>query len=88
MEVVNTQHLPFELTKEYIEEVRLLIQNQATEEIIQKTDGLFPADITNILILFELIFLSKSKEMRGSLQTLLFFVYPLFYIFLLCFLNL
>ena len=50
MEVVNTQHLPFELTKEYLEEVRLLIQNQATEEIIQKTDELFPADITNILI--------------------------------------
>ena len=50
MEVVNTQHLPFELTKEYLEEVRLLIQNQATDEIIQKTDELFPADITNILI--------------------------------------
>jgi len=50
MEVVNSQHLPFELTKEYIEEVRLLIQNQATDEIIQKTDELFPADITNILI--------------------------------------
>ncbi len=50
MEVVNTQHLPFELTKEYLEEVRLLIQNQATEEIIRKTDELFPADITNILI--------------------------------------
>jgi magnesium transporter len=50
MEVVNPQHLPFELTKEYLEEVRLLIQNQATEEIIQKTDELFPADITNILI--------------------------------------
>jgi hypothetical protein len=41
MEVVNTQHLPFELTKEYLEEVRLLIQNQATEEIIRKTDGIF-----------------------------------------------
>ena len=38
MEVVNPQHLPFELTKEYIEEVRLLIQNQATDEIIQKTE--------------------------------------------------
>ena len=50
MEVVNPQHLPFELTKEYLEEVRLLIQNQAAEEIIQKTDELFPADITNILI--------------------------------------
>jgi magnesium transporter len=50
MEVVNTQHLPFELTKEYLEEVRMLIQNQATDEIIQKTDELFPADITNILI--------------------------------------
>ena len=50
MEVVNPQHLPFELTKEYLEEVRLLIQNQATKEIIQKTDELFPADITNILI--------------------------------------
>jgi magnesium transporter len=50
MEVVNTQHLPFELTKEFIEDIRLLIENQANEEILMKLDELFPADITHILI--------------------------------------
>ena len=50
MEVVNTQHLPFELTKEFIEDIRLLIENQANEEILLKLDELFPADITHILI--------------------------------------
>ncbi|MFD3407424.1 magnesium transporter [Aquirufa sp. HETE-83D] len=50
MEEVNPNHLPFELTKEFIEDVRLLIENQANEEILLKLDGLFPADITQILI--------------------------------------
>jgi magnesium transporter len=50
MEVVNTQHLPFELTKEFIEDIRLLIENQANDEILLKLDELFPADITHILI--------------------------------------
>ena len=50
MEVVNPQHLPFELTKEFIEDIRLLIENQANEEILLKLDELFPADITHILI--------------------------------------
>lgn len=50
MEEVNPNHLPFELTKEFIEDVRLLIENQANEEILLKLDELFPADITQILI--------------------------------------
>ena len=50
MEVVNPHHLPFELTKEFIEDIRLLIENQANEEILLKLDELFPADITHILI--------------------------------------
>ncbi len=50
MEEVNPNHLPFELTKEFIEDVRLLIENQANEEILLKLDELFPADITSILI--------------------------------------
>lgn len=50
MEVVNTQHLPFELTKEFIEDIRLLIENLANDEILLKLDELFPADITHILI--------------------------------------
>jgi magnesium transporter len=50
MEEVNPNHLPFELTKEFIEDIRLLIENQANEEILLKLDGLFPADITHILI--------------------------------------
>jgi len=50
MEVVNPQHLPFELTKEFIEDIRLLIENQANEELLLKLDELFPADITHILI--------------------------------------
>ena len=50
MEVVNPQHLPFELTKEFIEDIRLMIENQANEEILLKLDELFPADITSILI--------------------------------------
>lgn len=50
MEVVNTQHLPFELTKEFIEDIRLLIENQANNKILLKLDELFPADITHILI--------------------------------------
>ena len=50
MEEVNPNHLPFELTKEFIEDIRLLIENQANEEILLKLDELFPADITSILI--------------------------------------
>jgi magnesium transporter len=50
MEEVNPNHLPFELTKEFIEDIRLLIENQANEEILLKLDELFPADITHILI--------------------------------------
>jgi magnesium transporter len=50
MEELNPNHLPFELTKEFIEEIRLLIENQANEELLLKLDELFPADITHILI--------------------------------------
>ena len=50
MEEVNPNHLPFELTKEFIEDIRLLIENQENEGILLKLDGLFPADITQILI--------------------------------------
>ncbi|MFM6915450.1 MAG: magnesium transporter [Aquirufa sp.] len=50
MEEVNPNHLPFELTKEFIEDIRLLIENQENEGILLKLDGLFPADITHILI--------------------------------------
>jgi len=50
MEVVNPNHLPFELTKEFIADIRLLIENQANEELLLKLDELFPADITQILI--------------------------------------
>jgi len=50
MEELNPNHLPFELTKEFIEDIRLLIENQANEEILLKLDELFPADITHILI--------------------------------------
>jgi magnesium transporter len=50
MEEVNPNHLPFELTKEFIEDIRLLIENQANEELLLKLDELFPADITHILI--------------------------------------
>ena len=50
MEEVNPNHLPFELTKEFIEDVRHLIENQANEEILLKLEELFPADITSILI--------------------------------------
>ena len=34
MEEVNPNHLPFELTKEFIEDIRLFIVNQASEEIL------------------------------------------------------
>ena len=50
MEELNPNHLPFELTKEFLEDIRLLIENQANEEILLKLDELFPADITHILI--------------------------------------
>jgi magnesium transporter len=50
MEELNPNHLPFELTKEFIEDIRLLIENQANEELLLKLDELFPADITHILI--------------------------------------
>ena len=50
MEELNPNHLPFELTKEFIEDIRLLIENQENEGILLKLDGLFPADITHILI--------------------------------------
>ncbi len=50
MEVVNSQHLPFELTKEFLEAIRIAIQNKLDVEIKTKTEDLFPADITNILI--------------------------------------
>ena len=49
MEDLNPQHLPFELTKEFLVDIRLWIQNQANEEIIAQMGELFPADITNIL---------------------------------------
>ncbi|MEY4525158.1 MAG: magnesium transporter [Aquirufa sp.] len=50
MEELNPNHLPFELTKEFIEDIRLMIENQANEEILLKLEELFPADITSILI--------------------------------------
>ncbi|MFL0205762.1 magnesium transporter [Aquirufa sp. 2-AUSEE-184A6] len=50
MEELNPNHLPFELTKEFLEDIRLLIENQANEELLLKLDELFPADITHILI--------------------------------------
>ena len=40
MEEVNPNHLPFELTKEFIEDIRLLIENQANEELLLKLDEL------------------------------------------------
>jgi magnesium transporter len=49
MEEINVQHLPFELTKEFLEDIRQLITAQANEEIIAKIEDLFPADITHIL---------------------------------------
>ncbi len=49
MEVVNPQHLPFELTKEFLEEIRNFIAAEAKEEILAKIEDLFPADITSIL---------------------------------------
>ncbi len=49
MEDLNPQHLPFELTKEFLAEIRSWIENQANEEIIAQMGDLFPADITNIL---------------------------------------
>jgi magnesium transporter len=49
MEEINVQHLPFELTKEFLEDIRQLISAQANEEIIAKIEDLFPADITHIL---------------------------------------
>ncbi|MEY3646995.1 MAG: hypothetical protein RL127_1703, partial [Bacteroidota bacterium] len=49
MEEINVQHLPFELTKEFLEDIRQLITAQANEEIIAKIEDLFPADITSIL---------------------------------------
>ena len=63
MEVVNPQHLPFELTKEFIEDIRLMIENQANEEILLKLDELFPADITSILI-------EGIKAQQSSIQSL------------------
>ena len=50
MEELNPNHLPFELTKEFLEDIRLLIENQANEDLLLKLDELFPADITHILI--------------------------------------
>ena len=49
MEELNVQHLPFELTKEFLADIRQLIIDQANEAIIAKTEDLFPADITSIL---------------------------------------
>ena len=40
MEELNPNHLPFELTKEFIEDIRLLIENQANEELLLKLDEL------------------------------------------------
>lgn len=49
MEVVNPQHLPFELTKEFLEEIRGFIATDSKEEILASIEDLFPADITSIL---------------------------------------
>lgn len=49
MEVQNPQHLPFELTKEFLNEIQALIEQDSKEELIAKIEDLFPADITSIL---------------------------------------
>lgn len=41
--------MQFELSKEFIEEVQLLIENEASTELIQLTDDLHPADIADVL---------------------------------------
>jgi len=48
MELTN-QHLPFELTKEYLEKIQAAISEQNNEFIRTEMEELFPADITNIL---------------------------------------
>lgn len=49
MEVANKQHLPFELTKEFLEEIRILIESKSEEDLLFKIEDLFPADISAIL---------------------------------------
>jgi magnesium transporter len=41
--------MTFELTKEYVDEIKELIHNNDSEGIRAKMDGLFPADITSLL---------------------------------------
>ena len=48
MELTN-QHLPFELTKEYLEKIQAAISEHNNELIRTEMEELFPADITNIL---------------------------------------
>ena len=48
MELTN-QHLPFELTKEYLEKIQAAISEQNNDLIRTEMEELFPADITNIL---------------------------------------
>lgn len=48
MELTN-QHLPFELTKEYLEKIQAAISEHNNEFIRTEMEELFPADITNIL---------------------------------------
>ncbi len=48
MELTN-QHLPFELTKEYLEKIQAAISEHKNEFIRTEMEELFPADITNIL---------------------------------------
>ena len=69
--------MTFELTKEYVELIRKFIENEDIASIHSEMEGLFPADITNLLyeldsaeskFLFEQLEVEIGSEIMAALE--------------------